>query len=163
MAQQRPRDLRSGGGESLKHIGAQFGSHDVLADRDYNIERDRNLHGALINDTGRSRDFPSAKKPDSSGSGWTVVKRQPTVAEDPSTTHRGGRTSAAAIDSANNVTPMQRLRSETANAQPWHGLGHVSEERNTTTRVSEAGQRIETFSLGTCKGSIDTTWASSKD
>jgi hypothetical protein len=157
MAQPCPRDPRSGGGEPLKHIGAQFGSHDVLADRDYNIERDRNLHGALINDIGKSRDFPGAKKPASSSSGWTVVKRQPTAAEGPSTMHQGGRTTAAAIDSANIVTPMQQSRSETAKTQPWHALGQVSEECNTTTRVSEAGQRIETSSLGTCKGSVDTT------
>ena len=122
MAQQCPRDPRSGGGEPLKHIGAQFGSRDVLADGDYNIERDRNLHSALINDIGKSRDFPGAKKPASGSSGWTVVKRQPTAAEGPSTMHQGGRTTAAAIDSANIVTPMQQLRSETAKAQPWHAL-----------------------------------------
>lgn len=157
MAQQRPRDLRSGGGESLKHIGGQFESHDVLVDRDRNIERDTNLHGAIINDTGKSHDFPDAKKQANSGSGWIVVRRQPTAAEDPSTTHLGGRTCMPSFDSANSVTPMQRLRSETAKAQPWHGLGQVSEERNTTTRVSAAGQRIETFSLRTCKGSTGTT------
>ena len=157
MAQPCPRDPRRGGGEPLKHIGAQFGSRDVFADGDYNIERDRNLHGALINDIGKSCDFAGAKKPASGSSGWTVVKRQPTAAEGPPTTHLGGRTGAAAIDAANIVTPMQRLRSETAKAQPWHALGQVSEECNTTTRVSEVGQKIETFSQGTCKGSIDTT------
>ena len=156
MAQRHPTSLGRGNAASLKHIGGQFKSQTTVPNKDDIAKRDVDLQRGPTNRSHDSPCFPDVMKPANNGSERTAVDQQPTAVQRQSsgyTAHHGGHTPSPNIDSHHGMTPMPRWHSETANVQPWNGLGQVLRKSNTAAEVSQAGKGSKTSSMEARKDS----------